>query len=332
VTGLQVDDFGFEEARSLTRRAMTSVRGQLRGRLTARLVRSTGVGSIPAVAADPATDSCSHRTRVDSGSGSKSALSGTWTAWRTATAEVSGRVRSRTALVPAWAACEAMPAGHRPSAPPLEVAVACGSSGPGLRPGRAPHELPCPQGYRRGPPLSTLVAGVRSAGRTSVRGVRSPSTPAWPLTPAWPPVPDTSRPEDGCSGSSGRSIRRSFRLVSASLLKAGAAGGRPRVGSTWLGSGTGFGAAAEPRRLTGSTPPSLEHPQPYRLVRPPHTPASSLRLSGHGVPAGRVPWSGGIEGVVVNLSDGAGLVARERRAWRLPSSPPWVWLDHPRSG
>ena len=37
VSGLQVDDLGFEEARSLTRPAMTSVRGQLRGRLTARL-------------------------------------------------------------------------------------------------------------------------------------------------------------------------------------------------------------------------------------------------------------------------------------------------------
>jgi hypothetical protein len=40
VTGLQVDDLGFEEARSLTRPAMTYVRGQLRGRLTARLARA----------------------------------------------------------------------------------------------------------------------------------------------------------------------------------------------------------------------------------------------------------------------------------------------------
>jgi hypothetical protein len=39
VSGLQVDDLDFEEARSLTRPAMTSVRGQLRGRLTARLGR-----------------------------------------------------------------------------------------------------------------------------------------------------------------------------------------------------------------------------------------------------------------------------------------------------
>ena len=39
VSGLQVDDLSFEEARSLIRPAMTYVRGQLRGRLTARLVR-----------------------------------------------------------------------------------------------------------------------------------------------------------------------------------------------------------------------------------------------------------------------------------------------------
>jgi hypothetical protein len=36
---LQVDDLGFEKARSLTRPAMTYVRGQLRGRPTARLAR-----------------------------------------------------------------------------------------------------------------------------------------------------------------------------------------------------------------------------------------------------------------------------------------------------
>jgi hypothetical protein len=40
VTGLQVDDLSFEEARPLARPAMTSVRGQLRGRLTARLARA----------------------------------------------------------------------------------------------------------------------------------------------------------------------------------------------------------------------------------------------------------------------------------------------------
>jgi hypothetical protein len=40
VTGLQVDDLGFEEARSLSRPAMTYVRGHLRGRLSARLARA----------------------------------------------------------------------------------------------------------------------------------------------------------------------------------------------------------------------------------------------------------------------------------------------------
>jgi hypothetical protein len=39
VTGLQLGDLSFEEARSLTRPAMTYVRGQLRGRMTARLAR-----------------------------------------------------------------------------------------------------------------------------------------------------------------------------------------------------------------------------------------------------------------------------------------------------
>jgi hypothetical protein len=40
VTGLQVDDLGFQEAQSLTRPAMTHVRSQLRGRLAARLARA----------------------------------------------------------------------------------------------------------------------------------------------------------------------------------------------------------------------------------------------------------------------------------------------------
>ena len=40
VTGLQIDDLSFEEARSLTRPAMTYVRSQLRGRLADRLARA----------------------------------------------------------------------------------------------------------------------------------------------------------------------------------------------------------------------------------------------------------------------------------------------------
>jgi hypothetical protein len=58
VTGLQIDDLSLEEARSLTRPAMTYVRGQLRGRLTARLARVHQRWLHPA-AATPTTGSCS---------------------------------------------------------------------------------------------------------------------------------------------------------------------------------------------------------------------------------------------------------------------------------
>jgi hypothetical protein len=40
VNGMQVDDLGFEEARSLARPAMTYVRSQLRDRLAARIARA----------------------------------------------------------------------------------------------------------------------------------------------------------------------------------------------------------------------------------------------------------------------------------------------------
>jgi len=73
VTGLQIDDLGLEEARSLTRPAMASVRGQLRGRLIARLARVQRAGCIPPAAADPATGSSSHRAcRADTGRGIRS--------------------------------------------------------------------------------------------------------------------------------------------------------------------------------------------------------------------------------------------------------------------
>jgi hypothetical protein len=61
-TGLQVDDLGFEEARSLTRPAMTYVRGQLRGRLTTRIGRVHRRWLHPPVAADPTTGSRNYRT------------------------------------------------------------------------------------------------------------------------------------------------------------------------------------------------------------------------------------------------------------------------------
>ena len=99
VPGLQVDDLSFEKARSLTRPAMTYVRGQLRGRLTARLVSVTGAGYIPPAAADPATGSSStasagwHRTRQSVHSVRN--LDGTGP---TATAELSGSVRGEPLL------------------------------------------------------------------------------------------------------------------------------------------------------------------------------------------------------------------------------------------
>jgi hypothetical protein len=83
--------------------------------------------------------------------------------------------------------------------------TACGSSGPGpagdarLRchvRGGCHREQRCPPGGRRA-----------MDGRTPVQDRRSSQTAAWPLTAAWPPVPDTSCPDDGRSGSSGRSIR-----------------------------------------------------------------------------------------------------------------------------
>jgi hypothetical protein len=115
VSGLQVDDLSFEEARSLTRLAMTYVRGQLRGRLTARVARvqSTGAGCIPAAAADPTTGShsrCTHRRTPDAVVRPRCPES--WTACRRAAAEVPGSVCGRTAPVPAWAAEAATPSGQ----------------------------------------------------------------------------------------------------------------------------------------------------------------------------------------------------------------------------
>jgi hypothetical protein len=121
----------------------------------------------------------------------------------------------------------AMPARHRPCSPHVEAAVACGNSGPGhrvrLRAARVAMAAVLPQG----PPCVRAGGRRPVVGRTSVRGVRPPQTPAWPR------VPDTSRPDGGRSGSGGRSIRRPVRLVTTSstllrFLKAGPAGARLR--------------------------------------------------------------------------------------------------------
>ena len=63
VTGLQVDDLSFEEARWLTRPAMTYVRAQLRGRLTARLARAHRRWLHPTSGRQPGDRSRSHRAR-----------------------------------------------------------------------------------------------------------------------------------------------------------------------------------------------------------------------------------------------------------------------------
>ena len=114
----------------------------------------------------------------------------------------------------------------------LDAAVACGSSGSGPVSSRAPHQLPCLRWLPQGPPCPRWWPACGSRPDTRP-GQRSPQTPAWPG------VPDTCRPDGGRSGSSGRSIRRSFRVVTTSqrLLKAGPAGGAcgggPRPAAPW---------------------------------------------------------------------------------------------------
>jgi hypothetical protein len=184
VTGLQVDDLGFEEARSLTRPAMTYVRGQLRGRLTAGLVASIGAGCIPPAAADPAISSSSHRFhRAD-----------TDTAVRLRCPEPGrhggghiGSVRQDLPQHRSWSRHGwlgvAIPVGHRPCRTHLEAVVGCGTSSPGPHPLRSTEAamsrwLPASTALRSG---SCPASGERP-GHPS--GLTSPQTPAWPPTPA----------------------------------------------------------------------------------------------------------------------------------------------------
>jgi hypothetical protein len=62
VTALQIDDLNFEEARSLTRLAMTYIRGQLRARLTARLARAHRRWLHPTSGRQPGDRFPQHRT------------------------------------------------------------------------------------------------------------------------------------------------------------------------------------------------------------------------------------------------------------------------------
>jgi hypothetical protein len=86
-----------------------------------------------------------------------------------------------------------------------------------------PHEVAGLGWLPQGPPVSTLLAGVRSvAGHPS-----GPRTPAWPSTPAWPCLLDTSCPEGGRpEAADGQSADRSGSLhLPLLFLKAGPAGG-----------------------------------------------------------------------------------------------------------
>jgi hypothetical protein len=163
VAGLQVDDLGFEEARSRTRPAMTYVRGQLRGRLTARLARAHRRWLHPTSGRPPRRPVPVATTPAgDTGHGSVSA--GVRNVGRHA-----GRPQRKCPAVAAAGPLlfpAARRGGHADRTPTmltsLARAVACGSSGSGRVSGCAPHELPCVRGrYRRDHFVSVLVASGR---------------------------------------------------------------------------------------------------------------------------------------------------------------------------
>jgi hypothetical protein len=169
-TGLQVDDLSFEEAQSLTRPAMTYVRGQLRGRLTARLARATGAGYTPPAAANPAT--CFRNTRTAEGRRMATCprVSGTG-GMADATAEVSaaGPRRFRTAAGLANA-------GRTPTIPTPLV------QGLGLRKSRsrapppAAHRTSCHVRARGRRALAAgHLSGPQTAADTSLATCRTPS-------------------------------------------------------------------------------------------------------------------------------------------------------------
>jgi hypothetical protein len=131
---------------------------------------------------------------------------------------MSGRACGRTALVPhrLWAWPTRPDADHalawkRPW--PAEVAVP-DPCPPHTR--RVRHTLAMSATAAAGPLRVRAAAGRREAARHPSKRVRPPRTPAWPPSPACRRLPDTNRPDGGRSGSSGRSIRRSLRLVTTS--------------------------------------------------------------------------------------------------------------------
>ena len=153
-------------------------------------------------------------------------MSGTWTACRRATADVSGSICG----IPAAGSERAAGCCHasgRPPCPPHWTRLWPPIAGvPGPCPA-ARHESCHAAGRPQGP--SRVHSGGRRAdvGRTSVRSVRSPRTPAWSPTPAWPYVPDTARPDGGHPGSSGRSIGDRSGSLQLPLLSSRPTCGRP---------------------------------------------------------------------------------------------------------
>jgi hypothetical protein len=114
----------------------------------------------------------------------------------------------------------------RPSPPRSKAAVACGNSGPGSASGRAARIAMSTVTAER-TPVSTLVAACGRRPATHPRRPTAADT-TMAIDTARPRVPDTSRPDGGRSGSSGRSIRQSLRLVTtSSTLAQGRPCGRP---------------------------------------------------------------------------------------------------------
>ena len=144
VTGLKVDDLGFEEARSLTRPAMTYVRGQLRGRLTAWLTRVHRRWLHPTSGRRPGdwfrstvparrTPDAAERQQV---SGTRRQAGRPQWECRAGSAAGPLRVSHRRLRWP-W-----RPDTDRPYL--IEAVVACGGSGPRTASGCCAQDLPCP--------------------------------------------------------------------------------------------------------------------------------------------------------------------------------------------
>jgi hypothetical protein len=141
---------------------MTYVRGQLRGRLTARLARAHRRWLHPSGRQPGDRVPEPPPRRADAGGGSPSRVSGTWTAYRTAAADVSGSACGRTAAIPRGAAGWSC----RPDRP-------CSARLAGSWPAGAVVPGGC-QAARR----MSCMSAVAAAGTTESQPVRVGRTPA----------------------------------------------------------------------------------------------------------------------------------------------------------